>query len=141
MSEKTPKQFRFDKAIKKDGITETMRVYAENEKKPETTEQLPPLTDADLEGDFDFEISPSETSGTESADAPFDMHISVPPEQNLENETPAPKKINIEEIKFGPVKGEQTIKSVLEDTAKKRTIINKDALISLIKRLKKEEKK
>lgn len=142
MTEKTPKQFRFDKAgIKKDGITETMRIFTGDENKPETTEHLPPLTDADLDEDFDFGLSIDETNGqkdTELDDSPFDMRISMTPENPIGDSDNTLKKTNIE---LGPLKDDQDITSVAKKAAETRTVIHKQNLLDAITRIKEEESK
>lgn len=98
MSEKTPKQFRFE---------------------PTKNEQPPPEGD-----DFDFELDPDKSPST--------------PKSPEETKTATMAE---DELIIKPAENEQTIETVVQDMAKKRTIIYPEALMSLIRRLKKEENK
>lgn len=145
----TPKQFRFDNAVtKKDGITETMRVFT-GEVQPEI---LPKDETVNLEDEFeDEEINfglPEQTPSLKSinpnpdkiTDAMFDLRqipslIPAPAQKRKEiNKSEEPTKFDL-----GPAEGDQTIETVVKETAEKRTVLHKKNLLDALIRIKKEE--
>lgn len=150
MSEKKPKQFRFQPLDKKDGITETMRVFTDEGKSEiaSQTEKIDLKKEfSDEEINFDFLEEPQTTESKnlnpdKITDTMFDL-------RQVPSLTPAPaqeqKKIkqSQEPTKFelGPAEGDQNIEKVVQDAAKKRTVLYKEKLMDAIRRIKVEENK
>lgn len=146
----TPKQFRFDSAVtKKDGITETMRVFT-GEVQPKI---LPKDETVNLEDEFgdeeiNFGISDETTSSKPTNPNPDKITDTMFDLRQIPSLVPAPaqkrKEINKSEepTKFdlGPAKGDQTIETVVQETAKKRTVLHKKNLLDALIRIKEEER-
>jgi hypothetical protein len=145
MSEKTPKQFRFEPPH---GINKAVRTFTGDAKTPEEPKERAPLSDVDFD-DINFGFPADElpakpiknVNPDKITDASFPLSSLPPIKPSDRSASEMSSKPEIPEIEFGSPKDEQTIETVVQDAAKKRTKLYPEALIKLLHRLKKEENK